>query len=170
MSHWLSALAALPEALGSIPRIHSGSQPSIILVPGNTMPSSGLHGHQEYTLCTDIHTCLFLLFNLRQGVSLNLKLGWQPASLRNPPVSAFSGIGLGMDFRLLRPSLAFMRPWVLSPSPDVWEANPFLTGPFPQPVFTLAENTPVFKCCLEYSCILSCPGVWWIRDDCSLIL
>ena len=57
MAQWLSALAALPEALGSIPRIHSGSQPSIILVPGNTMPSSGLHGHQEYTLCTDTHTC-----------------------------------------------------------------------------------------------------------------
>lgn len=49
MAKKLRTLAALPEYLGSIPIIHSGSQTSIIPYPGDSVPFSALHRYQAYT-------------------------------------------------------------------------------------------------------------------------
>ena len=49
MAQWLKALAVLPDNLVWLPAPMSNStQPSVILAPGDLIPSSGLPGH----LCT----------------------------------------------------------------------------------------------------------------------
>lgn len=47
-------LAALPEGPSSSSIIH-GSNTSVIQVPGDPLPSSGLCKHQTYRRCTDLH-------------------------------------------------------------------------------------------------------------------
>ena len=46
---------AVPEDLGWIPSTHGDSQLSVTPAPGDSVPSSGLHGHQESKQLTDKH-------------------------------------------------------------------------------------------------------------------
>jgi hypothetical protein len=52
LERWQSVLD-----FGSVSSVYSGSQPSLISLPGDPMPSSDLHRYQAHRWCTDIHAC-----------------------------------------------------------------------------------------------------------------
>lgn len=52
MAGWQRSLAALPEDLSSIASTHMDANNWLVLVPGDWMPFSGLHGPCSW--CTDL--------------------------------------------------------------------------------------------------------------------
>ena len=70
MAQQLRALAALPEALGSIPRTHMmASQPSVTSISGDPTSSSapGAHTEHRQTNRQNVHTYKIILTKLRRS-------------------------------------------------------------------------------------------------------
>lgn len=57
MDQWFRVLGKLGEGPASVPStcMASHNHLCITLVPGDTTPSLGLHGHQTHTCCTCTH-------------------------------------------------------------------------------------------------------------------